>query len=288
MKIGLSTYGFPVEYLVPLARHLEQLGFVGMWLGEHLVEPREFESVHPYDEGKERVPVVTRARQMYDTFTTAGAILGATTRFTVTSGVLIVPARHPVHVARAAVSAHRISGGRFRLGVGAGWWEEELEVFGVPREERGKRFVESMRLLPRLLAAEWVEGGPMFPFRAARVTEEPANVPLIFGGTGPKQLERMARHGAGFFAPMLRREDALATKRRIEELRAEFGWTAPFSYEVRFRGEPDIDSVAEYLEAGFDTLVVPGETLMGETDYDITLDQALRRAEEIARAFKLV
>ena len=77
---GISMYGFRPEHIVPVARHAEALGFGGVWVGEHILEPQAFESVHPYDEGKERPPLVTTARTMYDIWVMVGAIIGATTK----------------------------------------------------------------------------------------------------------------------------------------------------------------------------------------------------------------
>jgi hypothetical protein len=54
MRLGIGTYGFRPDHIIPLARHIEALWFDGFWLGEHIVEPRVFESVHPYDQGKVR------------------------------------------------------------------------------------------------------------------------------------------------------------------------------------------------------------------------------------------
>lgn len=285
MDFGIATYGFRPDHIVPLARHIEARGFSGIWLGEHILEPRNFEALHPYDEGKARVVVHTVARKMYDMWTMVGAILGATSRLTVTTGIYLLPLRHPVATARAAISAQQIGGGRLRLGLGAGWWREESEGLGVPFEERNRRFQESLPLLPRLFAGEWVENpGPFYPFKPLRLTEEPVAIPLIFGGTGPKALERAARLGAGWYGPMVPPAEALDLKRRIEGLRAEAGLTAPFSFQARVRGEPSPTELKPYIDGGFDTLVVPSETFQGELDFDMTLDQKFARADGIAKA----
>ena len=289
MHFGLGSYGFRPDHIVPLARHIEALGFHGLWLGEHLVEPKEFEGVHPYDEGKARVPVVTRARMMYDMMTMVGGILGATSRIIVTTGIYLLPLRHPVATARAAISAQQIGGGRFRLGLGAGWWNEEAESIGVPPAERWRRYDEAVRLLPKLFSGEWVANeGPAYPFRSLRVTEEPVEVPLIFSGTAPRALRRAARMGSGWYGPMVPAERSIGMKREIERVRAEVGLTTPFSYQARVRGEPSLNGLKPYVDAGFDTLIVPSETFQGDRGFDMSLQQKLRRAEEIARMLKIV
>lgn len=287
MKFGIATYGFRPSDIVPLARHAEALGFHGIWLGEHIFEPREFTSVHPHDEGKARVPVHTVARKMYDMWTMVGGILGATSKLNVTTGIYLLPLRHPVATARAAITAQQIGNGRFHLGTAAGWWDEEAEYLGVPAAERHKRYNEALRLLPRLLAGEWVSNdGPAYPFKELRVTEEPVDVPLIFGGTGPKALERAAK-GQGWYSPMVKPEEAIGLMNQIRALREKMGLTTPYTYQARVWGEPTLDNLRPYLDSGFDTLVVPCETFQGELDFDMTLEQKYRRLEEIAKALKL-
>jgi alkanesulfonate monooxygenase SsuD/methylene tetrahydromethanopterin reductase-like flavin-dependent oxidoreductase (luciferase family) len=288
MKFGIATYGLRPDDIVPLARHADELGFDGIWLGEHILEPREFESNHPHDEGKARVPVHTLARKMYDMWTMVGGILGATRRLTVTTGIYLLPLRHPVATARAAITAQQIGGGRFRLGMGAGWWKEESENLGVPFEDRNKRYNEALSVLPRLFNGEWVSNpGPHFPFNTLRVTEWPVPVPLIFGGTGPKALDRAARAGDGWYSPMVRPQEAIGLKQQIAQRRTELGLATPFSYQARIWGEPVIEDLQAYVEAGFDTLVVPCETFQGDLDFDMTLEQKLRRLEEIARTLRV-
>lgn len=285
---GFSTYGSRPEHIVPMAKHAEDLGFGGVWLGEHILEPMAFESVHPYDEGKVAPPVVTGARTMYDTWVMVGAIFGATRRLKVTTGVYILPLRHPVLSARAAISAQQVSGGRFRFGVGTGWWKEESKNVGAPFEQRAARYDEALRVLKPLFAGEAVENpGPAFPFDKLRLTETPVSVPLVFGGTANKALARTAALGDGWYGPMVTPEESIALKREIERRRAELGRTTPFTFEARVRGEPTLDGVRPYLEAGFDTIVIPNETVQAGHGFEMTLDQKFRRLEEIARALKL-
>jgi len=284
MKFGFATYGIRPDDIVPLARHAEGLGFHGIWLGEHILEPREFESAHPHDEGKTFVPVHTVARKMYDMWTMVGGILGGTEKLTVTTGIYLMSLRHPVATARAAITAQQIGGGRFQLGMGAGWWKEESEGLGIPFEHRHKRYNEAVPLLPRLFNGEWVSNdGPHFPFKELRVTEWPVRVPMVFGGTMPKALERAARAGDGWYGPMVRPEEAIGYKQAIDKIRAEAGLTTPYTFQARVWGEPSKEQMQPYVDAGFDTLVLPSETLQGRLDFEMTLDQKKRRLDEIAK-----
>ena len=286
--IGISTYGNRPEHLVPVARHAESLGFDGVWVGEHILQPMDYESVHPYDDGKERPLVVTSNRTMYDAWVAVSAMLAATTRLKVTTGIYLLPLRHPVLTARAAITAHQVSGGRFRLGVGSGWWKEEFENVGVPFGERAARYDEALRVLPRLLAGEVVENpGPHYPFKKLKLVDDPAAVPIIFGGVKPRALQRAVTMGDGWYGPMVTAEESIAIKRDIERLRAAAGRTNPFAFEARVRGEPTYEGLSGYREAGFETLVVPWETVQFEHGFEMTLEQKFRRLDGIAKALRL-
>jgi hypothetical protein len=99
----------------------------------------------------------------------------------------------------------------------------------------------------------------------------------------PKALERAARAGDGWYGPMVKPEEAIGYKQTIEKIRNEHGLTGPYSYQARVWGEPSIAQMQAYVDAGFDTLVVPSETLQGPLDFDMTLDQKKRRLDEIAK-----
>lgn len=286
--IGISTYGNRPAHLVPVARHAESLGFGGLWVGEHILQPMEYQSVHPHDEGKARPLVVTSNRTMYDMWVAVGTMLGATTRLKVTTGIYLLPLRHPIFTARAVISAQQMSGGRFRLGVGSGWWKEEFESLGVPFGERAQRYDEALTVLPKLLAGEVVENaGRFYPFRKLRLADEPVPVPILFGGTKGKALWRAAALGDGWYGPMVPMNEAIALKREIERLREELGRTGPFSFEARVRGEPSLQGLAPYREAGFDTLIIPWETIQIEHGFEMSLDDKYRRLDAIAKALKL-
>ena len=65
--------------------------------------------------------------------------------------------RHPVLHAKIMATIDHVSGGRFVLGAGVGWWKEEFEVLGVPFERRGKRMDECLQLIRALWTEEYVD-----------------------------------------------------------------------------------------------------------------------------------
>jgi probable F420-dependent oxidoreductase len=119
------------------------------------------------------------------------------------TGVIILPQRHPLVLAKQAASFDQLSGGRLLLGVGVGWLQEEFEAIGVPWEGRGARtdeYVEVMRTLWRDHVAE--HHGKYIDFMPVRCDPHPANgtsIPVHIGGHHTVAARRAGRIGDGFF-----------------------------------------------------------------------------------------
>ncbi|MFG3224982.1 LLM class flavin-dependent oxidoreductase [Kitasatospora sp. NPDC048194] len=115
----------------------------------------------------------------YDPFTTLSWLAGASGgRLRIGTTVLVLPYRHPLLVARMADSLHRLSGGRFVLGVGVGWARQEFEALGVPFGARGRLADESLGAVREA----WRAGGATAP-------------PVWVGGHSEAALRRVARFG---------------------------------------------------------------------------------------------
>ena len=117
-----------------------RVGFDSIWLGDHLL--------YRGDGRPERGP--------WDAWTTLAAIAASTERVRLGPLVACAAFHPPGMLARMAASVDEVSGGRFVLGIGAGWNETEFRAFGIPFEERASRFEESFEVVRRLLAGERV------------------------------------------------------------------------------------------------------------------------------------
>jgi probable F420-dependent oxidoreductase len=161
------------EYLA-LAQAAEQVGFDSIWLGDHLL--------YRDDGGPERGP--------WDAWTLLAALAGATERVTLGPLVACLGFHPPGLIARMAAAIDEISGGRFVLGVGSGWNEQEFRAFGLPFDHRASRFIESFEIIRGLLAGERVTSdGTFWQVHDAVLLPPPARrTPIMLGSTGPKQL----------------------------------------------------------------------------------------------------
>src|SRR5919106_2232508 len=130
----------------------------------------------------------------------AAAIAQATERVQIGTGVLLAPLHDPLRVAEDAATVDLISGGRFILGLGAGWRNEEFEVFGVDQAARTGRVRETVHVL----RGAWVPGafsftGNHFSFKDVNITPKPTKpIPIWLGGFAPGAIRRAGRIGDGF------------------------------------------------------------------------------------------
>lgn len=205
MKFGIVPgYGMaPVEeggFAAASARLIEEMGFESIWTIEHVVVPAEYASRYPYD-ASGRMPVENVA--MPDPLVWLAYVAAATTRIRLGTGVLILPQRNPVLLAKELASLDRLSGGRLLLGIGLGWLREESEALGIPFERRGARTreaVEAMRALWRDDEASYA--GEHVAFERVRCSPRPANpagVPIHVGGHTDAAARRAGTLGDGFF-----------------------------------------------------------------------------------------
>jgi probable F420-dependent oxidoreductase len=140
----------------------------------------------------------------------AAAIAARTKRIRIASGVLLMPFHNPVRLAEDIAVVDVISGGRFELGVGVGFKQEEFEGFGIRFKERGSRTDESLEIIRRALAGETITfKSRFFDFKDVKVTPEPIqkpHPPIWLGGFTPAALRRAVRFGDGFTQPGANRE----------------------------------------------------------------------------------
>ena len=157
-----------------MARAAEAAGFDSIWVGDHLLYRAEGRS--------ERGP--------WDAWTVLAALAAVTERVELGPLVACTAFHLPGLIAKMAATVAGISGGRFVVGLGAGWNEDEFRAFGLPFDHRVSRFEESFAIIRRLLAGERVTvRGRYFEADDAVLLPRPATPPrLMIGSNGPRML----------------------------------------------------------------------------------------------------
>lgn len=194
------------SFLHGYARHAEEVGFDSLWLSEHVVNPVHYTSPYPFadlsDNGQMVFPFDTTA--FPDPLITLASVAAVTHRIALCSSVIILPTRNPIVLAKQAATLDALAQGRLELGVGLGWWREEVEaVAGVDNwRRRGPMADEMLEVMRRL----WTEDeaafdGEFFSFPPVRCDPKPARpggVHLLIGGASPVGARRAGRFGDGF------------------------------------------------------------------------------------------
>jgi probable F420-dependent oxidoreductase len=162
-----------------LARLCEETGLDSVWTSEH----------HFVDDG-----------YMPSLAVTSAAIAATTSTIQIGTAVVLAPLHHPLRLAEDAATVDCIAGGRFVLGVGAGWRAEEFQRMGVPQAEAGRRLGETIRILRGAWGAEPFEfHGRVFDVDRTNVTPKPPRpIPIFVGGRAASALRRAGRLGDGY------------------------------------------------------------------------------------------
>ena len=181
-------------------RQAERLGFAALWVRD----------VPLYD------PSFGDIGQIYDPWVYLGYVARHTRRIVLATGSIVLPLRHPLHVAKAAASIDHLSGGRLVLGVASGDRAIEFPAFGLPPEGRGDRFRDSFRLLRRVWAESFPEvDSPFGLLQQVDLLPKPplGTLPLLVTGNSRQSMEWIAAHSDGWVTyprPLAMQSDVIA------------------------------------------------------------------------------
>ena len=152
MKFGLAFANIgpfvEPEAAVALAVAAEAAGFESIWTVDHVVVPAGYQSKYPYDPSG-KLPS-GEATVFPDPLIWLSYVAARTSTLRLATGILIVPQRNPLVLAKELASLDYLSGGRMILGAGIGWLEEEFDALGVPFAGRGERTDESIAAMRAL------------------------------------------------------------------------------------------------------------------------------------------
>ena len=150
-------------------------------------------------------PPYTHKDSFHEPFVLFSYLAGVTKTLEFTTGVIILPQRQTVLVAKQAAALDVLNGGRLRLGIGIGWNPVEYEALGENFKNRGRRSEEQVEVLRKL----WTQELVTYEGQWHRITDAGLNplpiqrpIPIWFGGSDDRALRRLARLGDGWFPLM--------------------------------------------------------------------------------------
>jgi probable F420-dependent oxidoreductase len=256
------------------ARAAESAGFESLWTVEHVVVPSGYQSTYPYDpSGKMPGP---EDSDIPDPLVWLSYVAAATTSIRLGTGVMILPQRNPLVLAKSTATLDHLSAGRLDLGVGVGWLREEFDALGVEFEGRGRRtdeYIEAMRRLWTGNAADFHGEFVSFDQCISRPRPAQPSIPVHIGGHSMAAARRAGRLGDGFFPG---RGTGKEWQGLVDEMKAsaETAGRDPESIELTSAGSvptPEgIIAEAERLAAlGVSRFVVPAFLFWGEPEQSL-------------------
>jgi probable F420-dependent oxidoreductase len=214
-SVNLHTCAYP-EAAARLGRAAEAAGFESLWVADHVVLP------DPPVAGRPMAPDM----RLLDPLVALAFLAAHTSRVKLATGVIILPQRQALVIAKQLASLDVLSNGRVIFGLGVGWCEPEMRAVGAPFAERGRvadDYLAAMR-------AVWTQPkpsykGPYVTFDGVQAMPRPVQnpIPIVVGGRTPPAYRRAVSQGHGWYGFGL---DLDGTRRALDGLRAAAAETA--------------------------------------------------------------
>ena len=193
------------------AQEVERIGYDYLMLYDHVLGA-DMEVHKDWRPRKGAPPIYTKDDMFHEPLVLYGYLAGLTERIEFATGVIILPQRQTVLLAKQAAEIDVLSGGRLRLGFGTGWNELEYQGLGMNFKDRGKRSEEQIELLRLLWTRESVSfNGQWHTLNGVGINPLPEQrpIPIWLGGAADAVLERVARMADGWYPPSSLPEEQL-------------------------------------------------------------------------------
>ena len=267
------------DAMIAIAERADALGYSSLWTSDHILLPSELPD--PYG-------------NLLESLTTLSYLAARTEHIRLATGVLVLPQRDPLIVAKQAATVHHLSGGRLTLGIGVGWIDKEYGYLRTDFHTRGRLADEYIPAIRTLLEADTPEfHGAHIDYSDVLFSPKPL-VPLriVVGGTSREALARAASLGDGWHGIHRSPEQARASIAAIDEI----GRNVTFEISMRTItrvGDPvrdlapggglqgDIASIVNeiqrYADAGVEHLVIEPVS----SDLDDFIEQMTQFARDV-------
>jgi probable F420-dependent oxidoreductase len=206
MQVGvhLPQYGRVAgpDAIRQAARHAEELGFLDVWVSDHVVHPAAQDYPSPY---------------LFDPLIALTWAAAATEHVGLGTSVLVVPMHNPLELANSLASLDALSGGRLTIAVGVGWSAQEYMALGYDFHNRGERLDEAIDLFRTAWSDDPVSfHGTFTSFDDVRILPKPSRpIPIWIGGSSEPAYRRAATRGDGYQAVGLSVEEAGPVVERV-------------------------------------------------------------------------
>jgi probable F420-dependent oxidoreductase len=219
-----------------------------------------------------------------DPFVALGRASGVTSRIKLGTGIVLVPERHPLLLAKEISTLDLFSGGRFLFGIGAGWLREETQIMGGDFDHRWTQTRESILAMKELWTKTEAEfHGKYYDFPPVRSYPKPAqkpHPPVILGGGAKNVLQRVVAWGDGWLPNRITPDELRESRATLDRLAKDAG-RDPAAISISVHGQPaDRDLIRRLLDAGANRVIVRPPTVKTEAEMGTELT---RIAEAVLR-----
>jgi probable F420-dependent oxidoreductase len=246
------------DQLIETAKISEDLGFDSISVSDHLLVPEKLSSIYP-DTPDGKPFFNTENRWSFpDPWVALSMMAQATRRVRLLQSIFILPARHPVEVARATGSLAVLSNSRLSLCPAVGWMKEEFDTLGVDFRTRGQRTDEMIAILRKLWTGDVVEHhGEHYDFERLLILPQPGHVPIIASGPSDAVLKRAATLCDGWMSRMCHVEDMPPSLEKLKAFRREAGReNEPFEILMVMTDGWSVDEIRRAEDLGITQVVL--------------------------------
>ncbi len=230
LMLGLGGY----EDYLAIARAAEEAGWHTVSMPDSIFFPQSTESEYPYND-TDTVRQVLDGMPVIEPFVAMAAMAAVTKTIRFCPGVLKVPVRQPLILAKALSSVAVMSNNRVSLGAGISPWREDFLYNGVSWEKRGVRLDECIEIIRGAMSGDYFEYHSDFydfgPVKLAPVPSQP--VPILIGGHAKPALRRAAKIGDGWMSANSDFDTLKGLVEQLQAFRVEYGTDKRQDFEIQ-------------------------------------------------------
>lgn len=245
-----------------VAQAAEAAGFESVWTGEHVVLPDPQVPPSP-------VPPET---PFLDPAVSLAFLAARTTRIRLGTGIIILPQRNPLVLAKELASVDVVSKGRLIFGLGVGYLKQEFDALGISFAHKGARSIEYLQAM----LAVWTQpqpsyGGRFVSFNGIQSLPRPVqqpHPPIVIGGHTPEAFARAVRFGNGWYGFAMDLDTTATCVSGLQDAQRQHERVGLGALEISItpRGKLDSETVARFAALGVHRLV---PAPMGATEADL-------------------
>lgn len=250
-----------------VAQAAEAAGFESVWAGEHIVLPEPQEPPSP----------LPPSYPMLDPNIAFAYLAGQTKTIRMGTGIIILPQRNPLVLAKEMASLDVLSNGRLIFGIGIGYLRPEFDALGIPFGHKGPRTLDYLEAMQAIWSQDKPSHqGEFTSFSNVQALPRPVqqpHPPVVFGGMTQQAFQRSATHGNGWYGFALDvdgTQKCLAGLKEAQQNNVRPSALGELEISVTPMGNMDLDTAKRFADLGVDRLILLSPTKSDKELFSMT------------------